>query len=300
MTDSLSHDASAVKLTAIQLCSVPNVSENLAQIDEQLSKASDVNPSNVFSNSGGVKHHLVVLPECCLFFGGKDKQQLELAQNAEQVELMLSGLADIAKRYQCYLVAGSLPLMPSAESERFVNASVMFSPKGEIVAQYEKLHLFDVEVDDNEKSYRESTYTQAGQRIQTTQLPFAGVGLSICYDLRFPELYRQLAQAGASIITVPAAFTRPTGVAHWQALLQARAIENQAYIIASGQEGIHANGRETWGHSMIISPWGEILAQLPTGVGSISADYDDNLVQQIRKSMPVAAHNRFKTELIHD
>lgn len=300
MTDSLSHDASAVKLTAIQLCSVPNVSENLAQIDEQLSKASDVNSSNALSSNGGVKHHLVVLPECCLFFGGKDKQQLELAQNAEQVELMLSGLADIAKRYQCYLVAGSLPLMPSAESDRFVNASVMFSPEGEIVAQYEKLHLFDVEVDDNEKSYRESTYTQAGQRIQTAQLPFAGVGLSICYDLRFPELYRQLAQAGASIITVPAAFTRPTGVAHWQALLQARAIENQAYIIASGQEGIHANGRETWGHSMIISPWGEILAQLPTGVGSISADYDDNLVQQIRKSMPVAAHNRFKTELIHD
>lgn len=295
MTKSLSHDASAVKLTAIQLCSVPNVSENLTQIDEQLSKAS-----NAFSNNGGVKHHLVVLPECCLFFGGKDKQQLELAQNAEQVELMLRGLAGMAKHYQCYLVAGSLPLMPSAESERFVNASVMFSPEGEIVAQYEKLHLFDVEVDDNEKSYRESTYTQAGRRIQSAELPFAGVGLSICYDLRFPELYRQLAQAGASIITVPAAFTRPTGVAHWQALLQARAIENQAYIIASGQEGIHANGRETWGHSMIISPWGEILAQLPTGVGSISADYDDNLVQQIRKSMPVAAHNRFKTELIHD
>lgn len=122
--------------------------------------------------------------------------------------------------------------------------------------------------------------------------------MSICYDLRFPELFRQLSQQGAKIITVPSAFTRVTGAAHWQTLLQARAIENQVYIIAAGQEGVHLNGRETWGHSMIISPWGEILTQLDTGKGIICAKYQAEELDKVRKAMPVATHNRFKNKLM--
>lgn len=280
-----------VKLSAIQLCSAPDIDTNLVNIEQQLAQLPKV------------EHHLAVLPECCLYFGGKDKDQLSLAQSADLARQMSEGLAALANKFQLYLVAGSIPVA-NGDSEstnpRFANTSILFSPTGEQLNQYQKIHLFDVEVEDSEKSYRESRYTQPGNRVAFSQLPFAGLGLTVCYDLRFPELFRQLTKQGADIITVPAAFTRVTGKAHWQALLQARAIENQVYIVAAGQEGIHANGRETWGHSMIISPWGEIIEQLPTGAGTISANFDVALVNKVRTNIPVAKHNRFKTELIND
>ncbi|WP_448214295.1 carbon-nitrogen hydrolase family protein [Colwellia sp. MEBiC06753] len=282
-----------VKLSAVQLCSVPNISDNLAAIEQQLATL-------VEAAQNKAEHHIVVLPECCLYFGGKDKDQLAIANDVDATSQMLNGLATLAKRYQLHLIAGSLPLAGNLPANKFSNTSVLFSPSGEIVSQYQKIHLFDVEVEDSEKNYLESRFTQAGQQVVTCALDFAHIGLSICYDLRFPELYRQLTTLGADIITVPAAFTRVTGKAHWQSLLQARAIENQVYIIAAGQEGIHANGRETWGHSMIISPWGEIITELPTGVGTISAEYDAALVSKVRNSIPVTKHNRFNTELIHD
>ena len=156
---------------------------------------------------------------------------------------------------------------------------------------------FDVDVKDSEKQYRESRYTQSGNEVISTTAAGINVGLSICYDLRFPELYRNLTALGAKIITVPSAFTAVTGKAHWQALLQARAIENQVYIIAAGQQGVHENGRETWGHSMIISPWGEILACLEEGEGSISVEYSQQALDKIRKAIPVAEHNQFESTL---
>ena len=158
--------------------------------------------------------------------------------------------------------------------------------------------MFDVVVQDSEKNYCESRYVKAGDRVSVVDVAGVGVGLSICYDLRFPELFRQLCQQGAKIITVPSAFTRVTGAVHWQTLLRARAIENQVYIIAAGQEGVHENGRETWGHSMIINPWGEILAQRDTGKGIICADYQEEELVNVRKAMPVATHNRFKNKLM--
>jgi predicted amidohydrolase len=284
-----------VKLTAIQLCSVPDVGDNFRTIDRHL--------ETLIAESSQDDEHIVVLPECCLFFGGKDQQQLGLAKESDQlayqnlfVSTLQEQLSRLAKRYHVYLVAGSIPLI-STTADKFTNTCCVFSPEGDLLTQYDKIHLFDVDVQDSEKQYRESRYTQCGNEIVSTTAAGLNVGLSICYDLRFPELYRSLTTLGADIISVPSAFTAVTGKAHWQALLQARAIENQVYIIAAGQQGVHQNGRETWGHSMIISPWGEILACLEEGEGSISVEFSQQALDKVRKAIPVAEHNQFESTL---
>ena len=273
-----------VKLTAIQLTSTPNVEANLLFIEQQLAGLA-------FSDN-----HLVVLPECCLFFGGKDAEQLALAKETYADNSLVKRLSALAKKFAVNLVAGSIPIY-QPESDKFTNTSCVFLSSGEKIAQYDKIHLFDVNVEDNEKSYRESRFTQAGNRVVNVNVKDFNVGLTICYDLRFPELYRQLATQGAQIITVPSAFTQVTGKAHWEALLRARAIENQVYIVAAGQQGQHENGRETWGHSMIINPWGEILACQEKGQGAISVDVCLTEIAKIRTAIPVAEHNRFTTTL---
>ena len=272
-----------VKLTAIQMCSVPDVNANLAAISRQLLLLTEA------EEHASDTTHLVVLPECCLFFGGKDSEQLTLAKaNMPESDLIVS-LSGLAKRFNVYLVAGTIPIY-CQETDKFTNSSCVFSPKGELLTQYDKIHLFDVEVEDSEKSYLESRYTKAGASVEVLETEFATIGLSVCFDVRFPTLYQQLAAKGARIITVPAAFTRVTGKAHWQTLLQARAIENQAYIIAAAQEGVHANGRETWGHSMIISPWGEVLVCLEEGEGPVSSLYREEEVERIRQRMPLKSN----------
>ncbi|GLX77852.1 amidohydrolase [Thalassotalea insulae] len=272
------------RLSAIQLTSVPDVEQNLRAIEQQL------------ANLEPCQDHIVVLPECCLFFGGRDKEQLMLAQETYSTQRLIRALAKLAHTYQITLVAGSIPLYQQ-ETNKFTNSCCVFSPSGEQLAQYNKIHLFDVEVQDNEKHYLESRFTQAGQQLKTVVTAGVTLGLTICYDLRFPELYRALAQLGAQIITVPSAFTKVTGQAHWQTLLRARAIENQVYIVAAGQTGTHRNGRETWGHSMIIDPWGEIMTSLESGQGSISAEFDLEQLAQVRQAIPVAEHNQFITKL---
>jgi len=275
-----------VILSAIQLTSTTNVEVNLATIKRLLTKitrlnhATDAELDNV--------RHLVVLPECCLYFGGKDSEQLALAENSDAQNDLLIALSQLAKQFSVYLVAGTVPILTS-QGNKFTNSSCVFSPQGELLDRYDKIHLFDVAVSDSTQQYCESRYTQKGSKLSLVNTEFANIGLSICFDLRFPVLFNQLTKQGADIITVPSAFTRVTGKAHWQTLLQARAIENQVYIIASGQEGIHENGRETWGHSMIISPWGEILACLPREEGYISVDFQPNEVKRIRKSMPLTS-----------
>ncbi|QOL26762.1 carbon-nitrogen hydrolase family protein [Thalassotalea sp. LPB0316] len=275
------------KLSAIQLTTTPNVDHNLETIDRLLSQLPHDD------------EHLVLLPECCLFFGGRDAEQLALAKKSgsEKHNSLVSQLANLAQRHKLYLVAGTIPCL-TANTDKFYNRSYVFSPQGQTLCYYDKIHLFDVVVEDSEKNYLESKYTQAGNEVKHIDLPFATLGLTVCYDLRFPELYRVLSQRGVDVITVPAAFTKVTGQAHWQALLQARAIENQCYIVAAGQQGKHANGRETWGHSMVISPWGEVLACVPEGEGSVTVDFSLKSIDKIRQSMPVNTHNQFKTELI--
>jgi len=287
-----------VRLSAIQLCSVPNVDDNLKNIAAQLTALclSIQMPEKKQEHEPEISEHIVVLPECCLFFGGKDAQQLELAKDTAQSQYLVNSLAALAKQFCITLVAGTIPLLSSC-GNKFTNTSCVFSPEGKILGQYDKIHLFDVNVNDNEKNYLESKYTQAGRSSEIVQRQDVTIGLSVCYDVRFASLYRQLTAQGATIITVPSAFTRVTGKAHWQALLQARAIENQVYIIASAQEGIHESGRETWGHSMIISPWGEILACKETGEGFITSNYSHEEINRVRTAMPVLEHNKFTVEL---
>ena len=265
-------------LTAIQLTSCSDVNKNLAAIVTQLT---------LLTRAASNYQHIVVLPECCLLFGAKDSEQLELAKQSAKNDRLANDLAVLAKRFQVYLVAGSIPII-TTNQDKFTNSSCVFSPEGYKLAQYDKIHLFDVEVTDNTQSYCESRFTQAGEindNICVVKTDLANIGLTICFDLRFPQLFQQLVKKGASIITIPSAFTKVTGKAHWQTLLQARAIENQVYIIAAGQEGYHENGRETWGHSMIISPWGDILACLPHGEGYVSAEYKQVEIKNIRQRM---------------
>lgn len=273
-----------VSLSAIQLCSAPNVEQNITSIDRLLES----------SNVSG--EHIVVLPECCLYFGGSDKDQLSLAFENSKTEFLQSALSQLAKKHQVYLVAGSIPVIADDDA-KFTNTSFVFSPDGQIIGRYDKIHLFDAQVNDSEKSYVESTYTKAGKSIGLADTESTKLGLTICYDLRFPELYRQLRINEADIVTVPSAFTFKTGKAHWQALLQARAIENQVYVIASNQQGVHQNGRETWGHSMIISPWGEVLSCAPDGESIITARYSKETLTSIREAMPVTEHNKFESKL---
>ncbi|WP_206485129.1 carbon-nitrogen hydrolase family protein [Thalassotalea sp. G2M2-11] len=272
------------KLTAIQMTSVPDVQQNLATIEQQLKQLSITD------------EHIVVLPECCLYFGGRDKAQLVLAQQNEASCELTTALAKLAAKHQITLVAGSIPLF-HPQSNKFTNTCCVFSPSGEMLAQYQKVHLFDVEVQDSERNYLESRYTHPGNELTTLTMAGVTLGLTICYDLRFPELFRALRQLGANVITVPSAFTKVTGQAHWETLLRARAIENQVYIVAAAQVGNHENGRETWGHSMIIDPWGKIITCKQQGVGIISADVDLAHLAKIRQAIPVQEHNQFITKL---
>ena len=281
-----------VKLSAIQLNSKANVEFNLSVISKQLNKLT-------LDNNSEEVEHIVVLPECCLFFGESDKAQLSLAKRSFNNKALQLALSALAKQFKVTLIAGTIPLLTD-EGDKFTNSSCAFNPKGKLIGRYDKIHLFDVKVEDSEKNYCESRYTQAGKNIcvieagpENTQ-PIK-IGLSVCFDVRFPSLYQKLTTLGADVITIPSAFTRVTGKAHWQTLLQARAIENQVYIIAAGQEGVHENGRETWGHSMIISPWGEVLACLEKGEGMISSDYDPQEIKRIRTSMPLKHASQLKS-----
>ena len=270
---------SIVKISAIQLNSTPNVEQNIQTIANQLAKLTQT------SNCEGVDH-IVVLPECCLFFGVSDQAQLSLAQRSKSHNELQLSLSQLAKQYKVTLIGGTIPIITDG-GNKFTNTSCAFNSLGELITTYDKIHLFDVNVADNAKTYCESRYTQAGNKVCIAKTPLATIGLSVCFDIRFPFLYQRLSELGADIITVPSAFTRVTGKVHWQTLLQARAIENQVYIIAAGQEGVHANGRETWGHSMIISPWGEILSCIEQGEGIITSDFIPSEIQRIRTSMPL-------------
>lgn len=271
-----------IKLSAIQLNSKANVAHNLRVITKQLEELTATD----LSSENNDLEHLVVLPECCLFFGSTDKAQLLLAEQTHENNDLQTALSDLAKKFNVTLIAGTIPLLTD-DRQKFSNTCCAFDYNGKQIGRYDKIHLFDVNVEDNEKSYCESRFTKAGTSPCLVKGSSVNVGLTVCFDVRFPALFQKLTSMGADIITVPSAFTRVTGKAHWQTLLQARAIENQVYIIAAGQEGVHENGRETWGHSMIISPWGEILASLTEGEGIISCDFNPEEIKRIRASMPL-------------
>jgi deaminated glutathione amidase len=227
------------------------------------------------------------LPENFAWMGPETERDAQ----AESLEgATLSRIADLAKELKVTVLAGSV-LETGAPGGRLFNTSCLFGPDGARLAAYRKMHLFDVEVGDGQ-TYRESAAVAPGTEVVVAQTAFAKVGLSVCYDLRFPELYRAQSQQGATLLTVPAAFTLQTGKDHWEVLLRARAVENQCFVIAPAQQGRHPKDRLTWGHALVVDPWGLVTARCSEGEGLCLAPYDADLVARVRRSLPALSHRR--------
>ncbi|SIS98908.1 Predicted amidohydrolase [Thalassolituus maritimus] len=259
----------ARRIAAVQCTSVSDPEKNKRALSVLISEAA----------SQGAD--LVLLPEMCLSMNSDYYQ--DLAEDSAT----LDWLAAQAATHSFWLVAGAVPQPAPGDDSRVRSASLVFNPEGELVKRYDKIHLFDVDVGDAQGSYRESDTFSAGSEIVNIETPVGNVGLTICFDLRFPEQYQALRDAGADIILVPAAFTHTTGEAHWEILLKARAIETQCYVLAANQCGWHDDKRRTWGHSMIVDPWGESLGMLHESPGVIVADVDLKELENLRKKMPL-------------
>lgn len=233
---------------------------------------------------------LAVLPENFALMARNDAER-HAAGELEGSGTVQDFLADKARNLRLWVVGGSVPVL--ADAGKVYARSPVYNAKGERVAYYDKIHLFDVQVNAAGESYHESAGIAAGSRVVTVDAAFGKLGLSVCYDLRFPELYRELAELGATLFAVPSAFTRTTGAKHWDLLNRARAVENLAFVIAAAQTGRHANGRETWGHSMIVDPWGEILAERATDEpGVVMAALDTQQQARLRERFPALHHRR--------
>lgn len=223
----------------------------------------------------------------------EDKRRARACVGTMADDMAVAAFADLAAALKVHLHIGSLALKTQDADDRLVNRSILFGPDGGIVAYYDKIHLFDVQLGDGEKDYRESSYIRPGEKAVVTDAGGMKVGMSVCYDLRFPALYQALARAGAAVLTVPAAFTVPTGRAHWHVLLRARAIETGSFVLAAAQGGRHESGRATYGHSLIVSPWGEVLAEREDDQpGVIHATLDLDRVAEVRRRIPVLDNAR--------
>ena len=271
------------KIAAIQMASGTNVSANLIEVSRQIVSAAQ----------DGAK--LIVLPENFAIMGMDDADQVKIAENEGSGQIQ-DFLSEQAKKNNVWLIAGTIPLKSNNENKVYA-ACLVYNEKGEQISRYDKIHLFDVHLEITSETYKESETIEAGNKVVVVDTPFGKIGLAICYDLRFPELFRQLVLQGAEIIVVPSAFTAITGKAHWEVLLRARAIENLCYVVASAQGGYHVNGRETHGNSMIIDPWGTILDRLPDGSGYVAADIDIENINKIRQSFPVLEHRKISCPL---
>ncbi|ADJ27426.1 carbon-nitrogen hydrolase family protein [Nitrosococcus watsonii] len=270
-------------VAAIQMASGPNVGANLLEAERLIAQAA----------AKGAE--LVILPENFALMGEKDGALLSIVE--EEGDGPLQGfLAQQAIRHKVWLVGGTVPLQAS-ESGKVRAACLLFDAGGRVVARYDKLHLFDVSLPGGEERYCESLTIESGQDVVVADTPFGKLGLAVCYDLRFPELFRCLVERGMEILVLPSAFTALTGKAHWEPLVRARAIENLCYVVAAGQGGFHASGRTTHGDSMIIDPWGVILARLPRGSGVITAELDPERLRSTRRNFPTIEHRRLSCKL---
>lgn len=259
-----------LKIAALQYCASDNAEATLTQIKPLIGKAAR-------------SAKLVCLPEATTFIAASRTQLQEQAE-WEDSSSSQKQLADLARQHSVWLLAGSL-FLRQRKNNQLVNRSMLFNPNGQVIANYDKIHMFDANVGDG-VLYRESDSFAAGKTPVVATVEGVGLGMSICYDLRFPHLYRQLALDGANLLAVPSAFTKVTGGAHWHILLRARAIETGSYVIAPAQCGKHSDGRETYGHAMIISPWGEILSEAIDGDAVITATIDLSKVASARGAIP--------------
>jgi predicted amidohydrolase len=267
-----------LKIACIQLTSGADIAANIARIEVLVKSAA----------AQGAK--FVAFPENAFYMRAEGqaappKYTLATHPGAKAASAM-------AKQHGLWLLAGSIATIPSLRNDKkSYNRSLLFNPQGKIAAQYDKIHLFDVDIGDGQ-TYRESARFLSGKKAVVAKLPWCKLGMTVCYDLRFPQLYRALAKKGAEILAVPSAFTQVTGEAHWHVLLRARAIEDSCFVIAPAQTGTHPGGRKTYGHSLIIDPWGKILADGGTQEGVVVAEIDLEEVKKVRKKLPSLQHDR--------
>ncbi len=271
-----------MRTALLQFCSSDDPADNLARIRERVRAA-------VAEGAG-----FVLTPEVTNCISTSRTRQTEVLTHQDD-DLTLAGLREEAARAGIWLMIGSLALKTNDEDGRFANRCFLIGPDGAIAAWYDKIHMFDVQVSPTE-TFRESAAYRPGTRAVVADTPFAKIGMSICYDIRFPYLHRDLAHAGAQVLTVPAAFSPVTGVAHWEPLLRARAIENTCYVLAPAQCGLHpisrGKPRETYGHSMAISPWGEVISRANSDPDTVYLDLDLSAVEKARGRVPSLTHDR--------
>jgi deaminated glutathione amidase len=262
----------ATRVAAVQMASGPNIEGNLNEAARLIRKAVDQGA------------RLVVMPEYFAIMGMRDQDKVALREREGDGPIQ-SFLAQTARAHGIWLVGGSVPMQASVD-DKVRNSCLVFDDKGRLAARYDKIHLFGFQM--GAESYSEESTIEPGDRVVTVDAPFGRIGLSICYDLRFPELYR--AMGDVDLILVPSAFTETTGKAHWEPLIRARAIENLAYVLAPAQGGYHVNGRETHGDSMIVDPWGVVLDRLPRGSGVVVAGINLGYLKRLRESLPALTH----------
>lgn len=271
------------RVAAIQMASGPKVNANLLEAKRLIEQAVDAGAG------------LVVLPENFIQMGVKESDKLKIQEQPGDGPLQ-SFLAEQAKQHKIWLVGGTIPLATD-DPDKFFASSLLFNDKGLLEARYDKVHLFDVHLSESNENYNESETIKSGHDVMVADTPFGKLGLAICYDLRFPGFFRQMLDEGVEILSLPSAFTALTGKAHWDILVRARAIENLSFVIAAAQGGFHVNGRETYGDSMIVDPWGTVLDRKLRGSGIVVADIDLERQREMRNNFPVLEHRKISCKL---
>ena len=263
-------------VACIQMASGPAVGANLLEAERLIGMAVDK----------GAK--LVVLPENFAIMGKEESDKVAVRESDDGGPIQ-DFLSQQAVKQGVWLVGGTVPMVAKADN-KIRAACLLYNDQGQRAARYDKIHLFDVSLVDSDESYTESEAIESGDQAVVVETPFGKLGLAVCYDLRFPELFRTMLDQGMDIIAMPSAFTAITGKAHWSTLVRARAIENLCYVLAAGQGGYHVNGRETYGHSMIVDPWGQVMDELANGSGLVCADIDLEYLNNIRRTFPAIEH----------
>ena len=268
-----------VTVAAVQMCATDDLAANLATCRRLAARAADAGA------------RLIVLPECFPFLGSREGDKMAVAETIDDAHPgpIVETLQAIATQHRAVVIGGGMPERVPGDDHRAYNTALVVGPGGELAARYRKIHLFDVDIPGG-ATLRESDATAPGDAGLVVRTLGLSLGITICYYVRFPELYRKLWKAGADVLLVPAAFTAHTGAAHWHLLLRARAVENQAYVIAAAQGGRHNAKRESYGHAMVVDPWGTIVAEQADGDGVVVAQIDPELIARIRRNMPCAVH----------